>query len=354
MKRLAIILGLAFVGCSKKPPQQAFLPPPVPIRTAEVIVRDVPLYFEAMGTIAAFQKADVKSYVSGLITGIHFKEGELVKAGDLLYTIDEAPYKIKVQEVEAQLSQNLATLINAQKKLDRYKTLSKQDLIAKVEWDELEANISLCEALVKADEARLASAKLDLEHCCILAPISGRTSRTFLHAGNMIVSNAALLTLSQETSFYVDFAVTEKELQQLPSENPKFELFAAGEEDCLASGEVNFLDHNIDPKSGMLSARGLLTTMHRPLRAGQSVRVHLFFGKKDRAKLVPLKAIKTNQTGPYVFSVKEDNTVELLMVKLGPEEKGMIVVEEGLGAATKIVTEGQLRLFPGSKVEEAR
>jgi len=354
MKRFAIVLGVAFVGCSEQTPPQPFTLPPVPVRTAEVVVRDVPLYFEAMGTIASFQTAEVKPLVNGLITGVHFKEGALVTTGDLLYTIDETPYSIKVQEAEAQLSQNLATLSNAQKKLERYKSLSKQDLIAKVEWDELETKISLCEAVVKADEARLASAKLDLGHCRILATISGRTGRTALYAGNMAVSNTTLVTLSQENSLYVDFAITESELQQLPSANPFLEVYAAGGEECLASGEVTFLDHAIDPKCGMLSVRGLLTTRHIPLWVGQSVRVHLFVGKKDQAKLVPLKAIKTNQTGPYIFSVKEDNTVEVLTITLGPEEKGMIVVEEGLGDATKIVTEGQLRLFPGSKVEEAR
>lgn len=352
--KIAFVLALALAGCksSSKDAAQGFVPPPVPVRTAEIAVRDVPLYFEEMGTISPSQTAEVKPQVSGLIKEVHFKEGEWVEKGDLLYTIDEAPYAIKVQEAQAQLSQNLANLNNAKKKLERYQSLLKQDLIAKVEWDELETQVALQEGMVKANQARFASAHLDLDHCQILAPISGRTGKTVLQAGNMAAASTTLVTLSQEKTLFVDFSLTEKELQQLPSTTPSLAVFAAGSEECLAEGAVTFLDHTIDAQSGMLSARGLLTLKHKPLWAGQSVRVHLFFGKKDQAKLIPLKAIKTNQHGAYVFSVKKDNTVEMRSVKLGPEEKGMIVVEEGLDGVGKIVTEGQMRLFPGSTVEE--
>ncbi len=352
----AFILALALAGCGKSSPkdQAGFVPPPVPVRLVEIVVRDVPLYFEEIGTITPFQTAEVKPQVNGLIQEVHFKEGEWVEKGDLLYTIDEAAYAIKVQEVQALLAQNLANLNNAKKKLERYQSLLKQDLIAKVEWDELETHVALNESMVKADQARLAHAHLDLGHCRIVAPISGRTGKTALQAGNMAAMGTTLVTLSQEKTLYVDFSLTEKELQQLPSTTPSLAIFAAGGEECLAEGAVTFLDHTIDAQSGMLSARGLLSVKHKPLWSGQSVRVHLFFGKKDQAKLIPLKAIKTNQHGSYVFSVKADKTVEMRTVKLGPEEKGMIVVEEGLDGAGKIVTEGQMRLFPGSTVEEVQ
>ncbi len=351
-----LLLLLALASCSgkgaKKAAAQGFVPPPVPVRVAEVAVRDVPLYFEEMGTITPAQTAEVKPQVNGLIKEVHFKEGQWVEKGELLYSIDEAPYAIKVQEVQAMLSQNIANLSNARKKLERYQSLSKQDLIAKVEWDQLETQVSFFEGVVKADQARLASAHLDFDHCHILAPISGRTGKTVLQAGNMAAAGSTLITISQEKTLYVDFELTEKELERLPSNTPSVAVFAAGSDTCLAEGEVTFLDHTIDPQSGMLAARALLTTKHKSLWSGQAVRVHLFFGKKNQAKLVPLKAIKTNQAGSFVFAVKEDHTVEMRPVKLGPEEKGMIVVEEGLDDALKIVTEGQMRLFPGSTVEE--
>ena len=314
-----ILLGLVLASCSGKAPQQTnFVPPAVPVTTAEVAIRDVPLYFEEMGIVTPYQTAEVKPQVNGLITSVHFQEGQWVEQGELLYIIEEAPYSIKVQEAEAQLAQNMANLQNAKKKLDRYKSLSKQDLIAQVEWDELETRITLSEAMVKGDEARLAAAKLDLARCRIVASISGRTSKTSLQAGNMVASHTTLVTLSQEKSLFVDFSITERELYQLPSSKISFEVFAAGEEECLASGEVTFIDHTIDPESGMIAASGLLTHMHKPLFTGQIVRLHVFFGNKLQAKLVPLRAIKTNQSGAYLFSVKEDSTVELRNVKLGP------------------------------------
>lgn len=352
MKRFSLAF-LLLAACSENP-QQAPQLPPVPVRIEEVLVKDVPLFFEAMGTITPYQIAEVKPQIQGLITAIHFKEGQEVKKGDLLYTIDPIPYEIKVKEAEALLLQNLANFNNARKKLERFKNLSKQDLIAPVEWDELESKIALFDAMVQAADAGVAAAKLNLEYCRITAPISGRTGKTSLAVGNMVAVGTTLVTLSQEKPLFVDFGLSEKELQKLPSPNPAVEIYVSAQEECLARGEVTFLDHNIDPKSGLLAARAQLTTLSKPLWGGQMVRVHLFFGKKEQATLIPLKAIKTNQIGPYIFIAKEDDTVELRNVKLGPEEKGMIVVEEGLEKNSRIVTEGQSRLFPGSKIEEYR
>ncbi len=355
MKR-TIFIGLAFAACSKSeaPPAGAAAVPPVPVSVAEVAVRDVALYFEEKGTIAPQQTAEVKPYVSGLITGVYFHEGERVEEGELLYTIEKAPYEIKVREAAAQLAQTQANLDNALKKLERYRSLSKQDLIAKVEWDELETRVALSSAIIKADEARLAAAQLDLAHCDVLAPIAGQAGKSNLSAGNRADSGMTLVTLSQNETLFVEFNLTERELEQLPVSFPSLEIYAAGSEEKLGEGVVTFLDHTIDPKSGMLAARGRLTIKNKQLYAGQSVRVHLFFSKKEQAQLIPLRAIKTNQSGAYVFAVKEDNTVEIRPIRLGREEKGMIIVESGLDQVSRVVTEGQLRLFPGSKVEEVR
>ena len=211
---LTIALGIALVGCSAKPPTQVFEMPSVPVHTADIEVRDVPLFFEAIGVIKASQTAEVKPCVSGLIKEVHFAEGQWVEENALLYTIDDAPYAIHVLELQAQLSQDVAHLNNAKKKLDRFKSLTKQDLIAQVEWDELDTKIALYEAMVQADEARLAAAKLDVEHCTITAPIKGFAGKGTLGVGNW-VTGESLVTLTQTEPLFVDFSITEKELSNM-------------------------------------------------------------------------------------------------------------------------------------------
>ncbi len=169
------ILGILVLltACSDKSMQTSFELPPVPVQTAEIETRDVPLFFESLGVIKSSRTAEIRPQVSGMIKEVHFKDGQWVEEAALLYTIDDAPYAIRVQEQQSQLSQDLAHLNNAKKKHERFKSLVKQDLIAKVEWDELETKVALHEAMVQADEARLAAAKLDLEHCKVVAPIAG-------------------------------------------------------------------------------------------------------------------------------------------------------------------------------------
>lgn len=350
---LLFATSILLAACSDKKEQQSFELPPVPVQTASVETRDVPLYFEALGVVKPAQTADVRPQVTGMIKDVHFTDGQWVEEGTLLFTIEDAPYAIRVQEQQSQLSQDLSHLNNAKKKLSRYKSLTNQDLIAKVEWDELETQIMLHEAVVQADQARLAAATLDLKHCQIVAPIAGFAGKSALGKGNM-VSDAPLVTLTRNDPLYVDFTITEKELQQLTSESPLIRVYSAGSEDYIAAGKVTFLDHAVDPNSGMLAATGILVKSLKPLWPGQSVRVHLYFGKKEKAKLIPMRAVKTNQDGPYIFIVNESGAVEVRPIKLGPEEKGQIVVEEGLDGISKVVTEGHLRLFPGAKVEEMR
>src|SRR3972149_3676957 len=353
--KLGFILGIplliAFAGCSDKAAKQGFEPPPVPVHTASVEVRDVPLFFETIGVVKPAKRCDVKPQVNGIIKGVHFTEGQWIAEGALLYTIEEAPYAIRVQEVEAQRDQNLTHLNNAKKKLERYKGLTKQDLISKVEWDEQETKVALHEAMLKADEARLAAAKLDLTHCKITAPIAGYAGKSALLAGNM-ASGEPLVALTQTEPLFVEFLITEKELRQVSKAVSLIKVYAMGKEECLGVGNVTFMDHVIDSKTGMLAATGKLAKEHKQIWPGQSVCVHIYFGKKENAQLVPVRAVRKNQEGPYIFTVKEDNTVEIHSVKLGPEDKGMIVIEDGLEGASKVVTEGQMRLFPGSKIEE--
>lgn len=354
MKKLLLIVAICLVGCNKKEAAPAsFTPPAIPVRTTAIEKHTVPLFFESLGVVLPFQSVAVTSQVNGVIGQVHFTEGAWVNAGDLLYTITDDSLAKKVDEMQAILLQNQAVLSNAQKKFRRYKSLSSSDLVSQVEWDEVEMQVALSEATVAADRARLDLAQLDLAHCRITAPISGYTGKSALHAGDR-TDGSTLVTLFQPEPYQVDFTITEKELEKLPAAALHVEIFSSGGETLLGKGEVVFLDNQIDPKSGLLEASAEISSLLHPVWSGQTVRVHLFFGEKKDAVLIPLKAIKTNQNGPYVFALKEDNTVEITPVKLGPEERGWIVVEEGLSELSKVVTEGHNRLFSGSKIEEVR
>jgi membrane fusion protein, multidrug efflux system len=351
---MVVVFCVILAGCGKKsPPAESASLPSVPVRTASTEVRTVPLFFEAMGIVKPFHAVEIRPQVSGIIAGVHFHDGQWVEQGDLLYTIEETAYAIKVQEMKAVLLQDQAHLKNAQKKLKRYESLSSQDLIAQVEWDEVKTQVALYRAIVKADQARLAAAELELQHCRIDAPISGYAGKTARQQGNM-ADASVLVTISNPEPYYVDFSITEKELQRLGDGDLHVEVYLAGEEVCVGCGEVVFLDSQLDAVSGVLPVRAMISSPSKPLWTGQSVRVHLIFGEKKDALLIPLKAIKTNQKGPYVFAVKDDGTAETIPVTLGPEEKGWIVIEEGLNNVSKVVIEGQNRLFPGSKIEEVR
>jgi membrane fusion protein, multidrug efflux system len=342
---------LVLTGCSKdhdiKP---IFELPPTPVRASTVENHDVPLFFEAIGTVKPFKTADVKPQVTGMISKIHFIEGQHVQKGDLLYSIEQTSFAIKVQEMQALMEQDLSQLKNAQKKWERYQSLSNQDLIAKVEWDEMEAKVAHLLAVVKADEARLQAAKLDLKHCSIRAPLSGKISKSALSEGNM-ATGETLATISQVQPLYVDFSITDKELLLVEEKPSKVDIFVAGRDERLAEGAITFIDHTIDADTGMLSLRAVLKQADPLLRPGHSVRLHVYYGTKEKANLIPLKAIKTNQSGPYVFLVKEDNTVEMRSIKLGAEEKGLVVIDDGLDRSDRVVIEGHGNLFPGSKVE---
>jgi membrane fusion protein, multidrug efflux system len=351
MKKFFLGCCILLTGCSDTTPQQAFEMPPVPVYAAPIEVRDVPLFFEAVGVVKPAKTAEVKARVSGIIEKIHFTEGERIEAGALLYTLEETSYAISVREAEARRGQTLVNFLCAKKKWERYKSLPNQDLIAKIEWDELESAVILQQAMLKADEARLAAAKLDLERCKIRAPISGFAGKNALQEGNMVGSDP-LVTLMQIEPLYIDFSITEKELREVSEPASPIRVYAVGKEECLGEGRVTFMDHAIDPQSGMLAVRGVLSPEHKAVWPGQIATVRVYYGKKEKAQMIPMRAIRTGQDGPYVFTITEDNTVEIRTVKLGPEDNGQIVIESGIEGASRIVTEGQHRLFSGSKIEE--
>lgn len=354
---ITTILGILLTACSSQQQSEKFIPPVVPIHAVEVRYEDVPLHFESLGTLKPAATVEIRPQVSGVLQAVHFSEGQFVKKGSILFSVETKSYLIRLQENEAQLAQNKTAYDLAQKKLDRYRSLSNKELIPQQEWDELHSQVAKNAAQIQADEAKIAAAKLDLERCEIAAPISGRIGKMAIHPGNLISASQTtpLAILSNIEILTVEFTLTEREYQQLSSEHRRgsypIEVCSLTCKDANTKGALTFLDNAFDPQTGLLALQGKIMNDQHNFLPGQHVRVRIPILVTRNAKVIPQKAVKINQQGPYVYVVKEDNTVEIRHVETGDEIADNVVVLEGLAAKELVVTEGHLRLSPGLKVE---
>lgn len=352
-KSLILLTCLLLSACGSKDHIAQNENPPVPVLAVAPIVKDVPLYLESIGTLQPAVLMGITPRVNGTLEKVFVAEGDWVEQGAPLFQIEAKPYLIKVQESEAQLALDRATLSSAQKKLERYKSLAQKDLLAQTEWDELETQTEKAEATLKADEARLEMAKLDLERCTIISPIDGRIGKLDAHPGLLVANGQAapLATVAKLNPLIVEFTVTENEFANIPANENGIEIQPLCSTKCATAGQVTFLDNHFDPKTGLLLVRGKVSNNELTLRPGQSVRVRLVIGLTKDAKLIPEKAIKYNQEGPYVYVVQADNTVGFRQILLGDTFEKHIIILEGLDGSEPIITDGHLRLSPGIKVE---
>lgn len=355
---LIAILSCLLAACSSDSSPQNIGAQAIPVRVSEVLEQDVPLYLESLGTLKSTHFVEIRPQVNGLLLQIQFTEGETVEQGHPLFIIDPQPYQIKLQEAEAQLAQDRAALTVSQKKKERYEALAKKDLIPQQDWDELVYQVAKNEAQITADEAKLASASLDLKHCYITAPIAGRTGKITVHPGNLVQASQTtpLVTLADIDDLFVEFTLTEQEFQQLHSQShsatkTSIEIYSFYTPDEIISGSLNFQDHSFNKQSGLLQMRGHLLNPSLKLLPEQSVKVRLPISTLKAARLVPQKAVKINQQGTYVYRVKADNTVELCQLSCGVEFNDNIVVLDGLQPGDRVITEGHLRLHPGMPVD---
>lgn len=353
MFRIIFILAIILQACSSQSEKGSL--PVVPVTTAEVVIQDVPLNLEVVGTLKPSRFVEVKPQLSGTLIETVCKEGQFVKKGDPLFKIDSTSADLKYKEVHSQYMQDKTSLELAEKKLERYKTLSQKDLISQQEWDDLQSQVALLKARFEGDEAKLTSAKLTLEDCVVRAPLDGRVGKLFIHAGNQVSTSNLLTTVSQLDPLVVEFKLSEKEFHQLPfdHETGSFPINICGH--CKKStnqeGCVTFLDHSFEERTGLLFLMGSIPNSDHMFLPGQIVRICLPIDKLTDAKLVPSKAVKINQSGPYVFVVQDDHTVVQRQISLGDEFGDKMIVKEGLNGGESVVIDGHLRLFPGIKVE---
>jgi multidrug efflux system membrane fusion protein len=356
---LVALIGLS--SCSKKGAatdlaQQA-RQAGVPVLVAPVVEKTVPIELKVIGTGEAYSVVSIKSMINGEITRVNFTEGQDVKKGDLLFAIDSRPYQAALHQAEANLARDLAQQKNALDQAVRNENLFKQGIIPQQTAEQLRATADSYDATLLADRAAIEAVKVQLSYCSIYSPIDGRTGSVLIHQGNVVKANdtTSLVVINQINPIYVSFSVAERYFseikQRMNTERLKVSATIPKNDGSPEEGVLTFIDNAVDSTTGTLRLKGTFPNRERHLWPGQFVNVILRLSSQPHTVVVPTQAIQTGQGGQFVYVVKGDQTVESRQVVVGRALEGETVVEKGLQPGETVVTDGQLRLAPGSRVQ---
>lgn len=355
------VFFLAFSGllpsCAKK--QEQVKKPPVAVITDTVKQKDIPIQVSAIGNVEAYSTIQVKSQAGGELLRVHFKEGQDVSKGALLFTIDPRPYEVMIKQAEANLAKDAAQLQYGRDQARRYEELVKKGYVSKDQYEQFRSSADALSATVNADKANLDNARLQLKYCYIYSPITGRTGNLASNQGNLIKANAdsAMVVVNQIQPIYVNFSVPEQSLPDIKKymTSGKLKIDAYVSKDSKPEeGILTFIDNTVDVTTGTIKLKGTFANQEKKLWPGQFVNIVLTLTTKPNAVLAPSSSVLTGQSGQYVFVVKADNTVEQRPVTSVTAFEGYAVIDKGLAPGETVVTDGQVRLMPGAKVEIKR
>ncbi|MGE5296654.1 MAG: efflux RND transporter periplasmic adaptor subunit [Solirubrobacterales bacterium] len=328
---------------------------PVPVTVATVNQRTTPIAVSSFGTVEACASVDVKAQVTGLLTQVHFTEGQMVNKGDLLLSIDPRRPQATLKMAQASLEKDQAQLKNAEREAARQTELYQKGFAAQDTYDETITAVEMLQAAIEADKAAVENAALQLDYCSVRSPVDGCVGSLHVHQGNLIKSDdVSVVTIRQIDPIYVSFWVQEQHLPAI-QQNMKVgpldvAVTLAGRQTEPIHGSLTFIDNTVDPDNRTIHLRATFDNENRRLWPGQYVQVTLTIAQEPDSILVPSQAIQTGQTGQFVYVVKSDETVEArpLAVK---RELGSESVVEGVQSGEVIVTDGQLRLVPGARIQ---
>lgn len=329
----------------------------MPVLVAQSVATNVPVLIDPppVGHVAPMQTVNVRSQIGGIISQVHFKEGQEVKQGDLLISIDSRPAQAALASSRADVQRDEAQLANAKIQFSRDQKLFDQSLISQDVFDTSRATLDALTGTVAADHAAVTNAELNLQYTEIRAPIDGRTGSLKFHAGNVVKSpDDILLTINQIHPINVEFAVPEQYLPEIRKEMREDPLpVSVTFQDMTVpppQGKLTFIDNSVDESTGTILLKATFPNEAGNLWPGQFVNVTLTLSELTNVVVVPSQAVQTGQDGELVFVVKPNHTVEQRPVTIGLTYKGETVVEKGLKAGETVVTDGQLRLTPGVEV----
>jgi membrane fusion protein, multidrug efflux system len=363
---VGLVIAFALSACGDKPPQQAAQPAP-PVTVAQPVKRTVTDWDEFTGRFEAVEEVQVRARVGGFVTSVEFRDGAIVRAGDLLYVIDPRPFEAVAEQAEGQLSDARAKVELAKRELDRGLNLVQTSAVSEQVVDQRRQALQAAHAAEVQAEGALKAAKLNIEFTHVAAPITGRVSRHLVSPGNLVqgsdTGTSTLLTsvvtldpiyvyFDMDEATYIKYSKLWFEGRRPSSRdtaNP-IQVTLAGETKPSHDGTINFLDNRLDVSTGTLRSRAVIKNTDLSILPGQFGRVRLIGSAPYEALLIPDVAVATDQSRKIVFVVKPDDTVEARPVVLGPLDDGLRVIREGLKAEDRVIVNGIQRARVGAKV----
>lgn len=328
--------------------------PAVPVSIARTEQSDVDITVSAIGWVEALSMVTIKPQVDAELVDIHFNEGEDVTKGQLLFTLDNRTYVAALHLAEANLARDSALAENSAREAGRINALFESKQASPRERDESRADADSKAAQVRADEAEVERARLQVERCAIRAPIAGRAGSYLAFRGNVTLENETpLVVINEIAPIFVTFSIPERYLGDIRSATTQLKVEAEieGVSKIVESGRLAFVDNLVDRTTGMVRLKATFGNENRRLWPGQFVNVALTVGRVPNAIVAPAVAVQAGQSQPFVFVVKDDQTVEMRPVEPGLKFGQQVVITSGLAANEVVVTDGHMRLAPGARIE---
>lgn len=348
------LLALATGGCTQHVAARPDAPV-IPVMAAKAETMSMPVELGEIGTGEAYSTVSVESQAAGIVRAVHYAQGQFVKKGDLLVSLDDQPFLAALEVAHANLAKDRANAELASMEAERYEKLFEQGVAPKEQLDQQRATAAAQKAAVQADEAAVKTAKLNVSYCSIYAPIDGQAGSQLVFPGTVVKANdvPVLVVINRLSPMYVDFSVPQQYLDQIKSymKHERLPVQATPSDNSAAEqGYLTFVNNTVDATTGTILLKGTFANRDHRLWPGEFVNVVLQLAEEKNATVVPAQAIMNGQDGDYLFVIKPDMTVESRMVKVSRTVSGESVIGSGVKPGETVVTDGQLRLTTGAKV----
>lgn len=346
------LAGLFLAACGDKAPPP---PPPVPVVVATAERQDVPLELPATGTVEPLQAVSVQAQVSGIITRVGFKEGDDVSKGQMLFQLDPRPYQAALSQAQAVLERDKAQLANARADAQRYESLVQKQYVTAQQFQQVKTDAAALAATVSADEAAVEQARLNLQYATIRSPLNGRAGALLVREGNLVRANTGtpLVVVNQIHPILVRFALPAAQLPQIQRYRDSGIVVVAepAQGGTESKGTLSFLDNAVDTTTGTILLKGSFPNTDNALWPGEFVRVRARLTTERNSLVVPAPAVVSGQKGNFVFVIRKDGTAIARPVQVRRTTATLAVLDGGIEAGDRVVTDGQIRLRDGAKVQ---